>query len=91
MKYAKELTDSIYLKGDFSATFNFYKRLKRSGESGIMQYNLFSYNCKHAVIEGLLTSINYTEHPFVYRVLVTSYNKIIPNFSFSYMKNFLYL
>ena len=55
ISYSAGLTNYYYIKGDFTKTYSYFKQLYNNRTSFFStRYNLFDFNCMHAVINGLL-------------------------------------
>ena len=82
IKFAEDLTDYIYLYGNYTKTYSFYLNLwsetHRTGHyyfSG-HKYNLYTYNCMHATFEGLSKSASFNKY---WSIVRSFYNLITPN------------
>ena len=93
IRYSSGLTGAIYLAGDFTKTYNYYSNLYKEANYinnwRRRQYNLYSFNCKHATLKGLLQSPCVYNNKRIKNAITYSYYIIAPNDAFAYLRRYI--
>lgn len=79
MKFEADLSDWIYLTGNFVPAYYYYKGF------GPRPYNLLSFNCKHATLYGIRNSYEYMNYEHGIKTISKAIDKVRPNAAFDYI------
>ena len=81
---ATKFDKSFYIKGDFEATYNYFKSLMND-----LKYNLLNNNCMQTTVNGLCQGKLEKNNKSKYYWFRIAKNLIIPNKAYHYLKAYL--